>query len=227
MVLGQRRWHPTDSPRPQLAQTSVRAGSNALGRIHWGRTLVRKGPGLLGRAHLQREQRPAEAATLHLIALDNSGSMRQGGRLALAKGFVARLIDDAARTGDQVGLLTFGGQGVQRVLAPAQARRSALGPLLPLGGGGGTPLAAALRQAQTELLSYRRRHAAGRCLLWLLTDGRSLEQPAAPGAADQIVIVDFDDPLRPLGRCRAWAQTWGAEWRQPVTERPPHTRISI
>jgi magnesium chelatase subunit ChlD-like protein len=226
MVPGQRRWHPTDSPRPQLAQTGVRAVVGGIGRIHWGRTLVRKGPEPLHRAHLQREQRPAEMATLHLIALDNSGSMRQGGRLALAKGFAARLIDDAARTGDQVGLLTFGGQGVERVLAPTQARRSYLGPLLPLGGGGGTPLAAALSQAQTELLSHRRRHAAGRRLLWLLTDGRSLEQPTAPGAADQIVIVDFDDPLRPLGRCRAWAQAWGAEWRLPVTERPVNTRLS-
>jgi len=225
MVPGQRRWHPTDSPRAQLARTGVRAAVGPVGRIHWGHTLVRKGPEPLRLAHLQREQLPADAATLHLIALDNSGSMRQGGRLALAKGFAARLIDDAARNGDQVGLLTFGGQGVQRLLAPAQARRSALGPVLPLSGGGGTPLAAALRQAQTELLSYRRRHAAGRCLLWLLTDGRSLEQPAAPVAADQIVIVDFDDPLRPLGRCRAWAQGWGAEWRQPVAERPPQTRI--
>jgi magnesium chelatase subunit ChlD-like protein len=210
----------------QLAQTAVRAADVALGRIHWGRTLVCKGPGLLSRAHLQREQQPAQAATLHLIALDNSGSMRQSGRLALAKGVVARLIDDAVRGGDQVGLLTFGGQGVQRVLAPAPARRSALRPLAPLGGGGGTPLAAALRQVQTELLSHRRRHAAGRCLLWLLTDGRSLEQPTAPSAADQIVIVDFDDPLRPLGRCRAWALAWGAQWRQPSALPTPSPPVS-
>ena len=53
--------------------------------------------------------------------------------------------------------------------------------------------------------------------LWLLTDGRSLEQPAAPSAADHIVIVNFDDPVRPLGRCPAWATAWGAELRQPGT----------
>ncbi len=212
---GQRRWHTSDPPHLPPALASVRATASAGGRIHWCRTLVCKGSAPLRREHLQHQSRPADAATLHLIALDNSGSMRHGGRLARAKGFAARLIDDAARAGDQVGLLLFGGQGVQRVLTPAQARRSALGRLRPLGGGGGTPLAAGLHQAQTELLAHRRRHAAGRCLLWLLTDGRSLEQPTAPTAADHIVIVDFDDTARPLGRCRAWAQAWGAELRQP------------
>lgn len=212
---GQRWWPSSDAPQRPPAPAGLRAADAEAGRIHWCRTLVHKGPAALRRDHVQREPQPTDAATLHLIALDNSGSMRQAGRLARAKGFAARLIDDAAHAGDQVGLLLFGGQGVQRVLAPGLARRSALGRLRPLGGGGGTPLAAGLRQAQAELLAYRRRHGAVRCLLWLLTDGRSLEQPAAPGAADHIVIVDFDDPFRPLGRCRAWAKAWGAEWRQP------------
>lgn len=196
----------------------MQALAHTPGRIDWCRTLLRKGPAALQRSHLQREHRPADMSTLHLIALDNSGSMRQSGRLARAKGFAARLIEDAVRTGNQVGLLLFGGQGVQCVLSPTQARRSALGRLRPLGGGGGTPLAAVLGQAQTELLAHRRRHGNGRRLLWLLTDGRSLEQPAAPTAADHIVIVDFDNSPRPLGRCRAWAQTWGAELRQPTTD---------
>lgn len=198
----------------------MRASAHMPGRIDWCRTLVRKGPAALERSHLQREQLPTDVSTLHLIALDNSGSMRQSGRLARAKGFAARLIEDAARTGDQVGLLLFGGQGVACVLSPTQARRSALGRLRPLGGGGGTPLVAALRQAQTHLLAHRRRHGQGQRLLWLLTDGRSLEQPAVPTAADHIVIVDFDNSARPLGRCRAWAQAWGAEWRQPSTSTP-------
>ena len=215
---GLRRWSSNDpGAKPQLAQTGARAGTAAAGRIDWCRTLVRKGPATLQRDHLRWVRRPAEAPTLHLIALDNSGSMRHGGRLARAKGFAAHLIDDAARAGDQVGLELFGGQGVQSLLSPAPARRSALGRIQPLGGGGGTPLRAGLRQVQTELLAHRRRHGGGRRLLWLLTDGRSLEQPAAPSAADHIVIVNFDDPVRPLGRCPAWAKAWGAELRQPGT----------
>ncbi len=47
--------------------------------------------------------------------------------------------------------------------------------------------------------------------LWLLTDGRTLERPAAPTAAHHVVVVDFDDPARALGRCADWARGWGAE----------------
>ena len=48
--------------------------------------------------------------------------MRQGGRLALAKGFAARLIEEAARAGDDVALISFGGQGVDMLLPPGPAR---------------------------------------------------------------------------------------------------------
>ena len=66
------------------------------------------------------------------------------------------------------------------------------------------------------LQDYRLRKGAGQRTLWLLTDGRSLEQPPAPTGAERIVIVNFDDPLRPLGRCAAWAHSWGAELRSPL-----------
>jgi magnesium chelatase subunit ChlD-like protein len=75
------------------------------------------------------------------------------------------------------------------------------------GGGGGTPLAQALLVAQGLLAKSS--HAA----LWLLTDGRTLEQPTAVQGVAHTVIVDFDDPKRPLGRCAAWAARWGVEHR--------------
>jgi magnesium chelatase subunit ChlD-like protein len=51
------------------------------------------------------------------------------------------------------------------------------------------------------------------CWLWLLTDGRTLEQPKAPLTAQHLVIVDFEDPQKSLGRCAAWAVRWGAQHR--------------
>jgi magnesium chelatase subunit ChlD-like protein len=83
----------------------------------------------------------------------------------------------------------------------------------PVGGGGGTPLNEALAQAGRVLRTAARRHDAAVPWLWLLTDGRTLEQPAPPKAARHIVIVDFDDPSRAIGRCAAWAARWGAEHR--------------
>lgn len=219
LVPGPRRWpspNPWPAPRlatPERAATAVAAGA----RIHWPRTLLSKGPERLRREHLAWVPQGADAAALHLIALDHSGSMRHGGRLAAAKAYAARLVHEATRAGAQVALLLLGGQGVQWLQGAAPARRAAIAPLSRVGGGGGTPLAEGLREAQRSLHAHRRRHGGARHTLWLLTDGRSLEQPERPAAADRVVIVDFDDRTRPLGRCRVWAQHWGAELRQPPT----------
>jgi magnesium chelatase subunit ChlD-like protein len=194
--------------------SAARAGAPA-GSVDWLPTLAARGAQRLQRHHLHWQTAPQHEAQLHLIALDMSGSMLRRGQLAWAKAFAARLIDEATRAGEQVALLGFGGQGVQLLLAPGPARRAAMARVRPLGGGGGTPLAACLDQAQRLLLAHRRRTGPGPRRLWLLTDGRSLEQPDAPSAADHIVVVDFDDPLHPVGRSATWARRWGAELRQP------------
>jgi magnesium chelatase subunit ChlD-like protein len=175
--------------------------------IAWLRTLLAKGPAALRPQHLRYQPRSNAVPQLHCIVLDTSGSMRQGGRLALAKGFAARLIEEAARAGDHVALLSFGGRGVELLVSPGPARAAGAARVRQCGGGGGTPLAQALVVAQGLLA--RTSHAT----LWLLTDGRTLEQPAVPPAAAHTVIVDFDDPKRPLGRSAAWAARWGAEHR--------------
>lgn len=147
---------------------------------------------------------------LHCIVLDTSGSMRQRGRLALAKGHAARMIEQAARQGDDVALLRFGGQGVELLLPPGRARASGSQRLRPVGGGGGTPLTDALAHADQLLQRAARTSGPQESWLWLLTDGRTLEQPQAPRMPQHLVIVDFDDPNKHLGRCADWAARWGA-----------------
>ncbi|WP_310311471.1 VWA domain-containing protein [Hydrogenophaga palleronii] len=182
--------------------------------IDWVRTLLAKGPQRLAASHLRHRPLSARVASLHLIALDISGSMRNGGRLARAKGYAAHLIEQAARAGDDVALLCFGGQGVELLLPPGPARTAGSARVRPVGGGGGTPLAACLKEAERLLRMVKKKGGgSGAAHLWLLTDGRTLEQPAAPLAPDHIVIVDFDDPPRSLGRCAAWAERWQAEYR--------------
>nr|WP_315238963.1 VWA domain-containing protein [uncultured Albidiferax sp.] len=184
--------------------------------IAWLRTLLAKGPRTLQRAHLRYRPQAEAAPRLHLIVLDTSGSMRQGGRLALAKGHAVRLVELAARAGDHVGLLCFGGSGVELVLPPGPARAAGAARVCQCGGGGGTPLRQALAVANTLLAQARRRSSTGPAWLWLLTDGRTLEQPAAPTGVEHAVVVDFDDrspASRAQGRCAAWAARWGAEYR--------------
>lgn len=202
---------------PTLLKPAVKTGGDSPA-IAWLRTLLAKGPRALQRAHLRYQPQAVAAPRLHLIVLDTSGSMRQGGqggRLALAKGHAACLIAQAARAGDHVGLLCFGGGGVQLVLPPGPARATGAARVRQCGGGGGTPLRQALAVANA-LLAQARRRSNGPAWLWLLTDGRTLEQPAAPKGAEHAVVMDFDDrspASRAQGRCAAWAARWGAEYR--------------
>lgn len=216
---GGARWRGPAPAHPVPAAHGAAATTSRAASIAWLPSLLRKGPRPLRRADLCYRPQDARAACLHLIVLDTSGSMRRGGRLALAKGHAAMLIEQAARAGDQVALLCFGGQGVQWLLAPRAARLAGCARVRALGGGGGTPMAEALHQAGLLLRRASRTGstpAAARHCLWLLTDGRTLEQPAAPAAARQMVIVDFDAAPPPLGRCADWAARWGAEYRRPL-----------
>ncbi len=189
-------------------------GSEALadapGAIAWLPTLRAKGAQALQAEHLRRLPLPARHARLHCIVLDTSGSMRAQGRLALAKGYAAQLIAQAAQQGDDVALLQLGGGGVQLLLAPGRARASGGVRLRSVGGGGGTPLVQALAHAEQLLQRTQRRQGLLDCWLWLLTDGRTLEAPQPPPSAPHRVILDFDDPHQPLGRCASWAARWGA-----------------
>ena len=212
---GSLRW-PTSHLQPSLGppESGARAADGpARGSIAWLPTLLAKGLQPLQSAHLRYTERLLKPARLHLIVLDTSGSMRQRGRLALAKGHAAWLIEQAARVGDHVALMIFGGQGVELRLPPGRARAAGSAKVRPLGGGGGTPLTHALAQAEQVLHRAQRRDGPSESWLWLLTDGRTLEQPPAPRLAGHVVIVDFDEPARSMGRCAAWALRWGAEHR--------------
>lgn len=207
--LGRRRW-PNATTDSLARPAGAEAGAAQAGAIAWLATLRAKGAQPLQAAHLRRLPVPARSTRLHCIVLDTSGSMRAQGRLALAKGHAAQLIAQAARQGDDVALLQLGGDGVHLLLPPGRARASGSLRLQGVGGGGGTPLAQALAQAELLLQRAVRRSGPLDCWLWLLTDGRTLEQPVAPLSAQHRVILDFDDPHQPLGRCAAWTSQWGA-----------------
>lgn len=192
----------------------ARVGSLLGQRVDWVRTLAAKGPGRLRQEHVRHQPLNVRVPTLHVIALDTSGSMRSRGRLAWAKGYAASLIQEAARHGDHVALLCFGGRGVELLLPPGPARTAGVVRVRPLGGGGGTPLSVCVCEADRLLQSIRRSQKPfTRACLWLLTDGRTLDSPPAPKAVDQVIVVDFDDPRLPIGRCASWAKQWRAEYR--------------
>ncbi|MEM7489202.1 MAG: magnesium chelatase subunit D [Pseudomonadota bacterium] len=106
---------------------------------------------------------------LLIFAVDASGSAAFA-RLAEAKGAVELLLAEAYARRDHVALLAFRGAGADLLLPPTRSLVRTKRELAGLPGGGGTPLAAALRDGATLA-----RRASGRGMdpaLVVLTDGR-------------------------------------------------------
>jgi magnesium chelatase subunit ChlD-like protein len=153
---------------------------------------------------------PRQSGVLHCFVLDCSGSMLAGQRLALAKGLLVALFDHASKARAEAALVCFGGAGVEVRFGPAVPRWWNERWLQPVGGGGGTPLAAGVRQAAQMLAHAARRRPAQQRWLWVLTDGRSGDAPGRPEQVDQVVFVDFERGAIRLGRCAQLAEAWDA-----------------
>ncbi|MDO5624751.1 MAG: VWA domain-containing protein [Pseudomonadota bacterium] len=168
--------------------------------------MAARGSARLHADHLRPALRPSAAAALHCIVLDCSASMLAGGQLARAKGLLAALLAQTYRWRERVAVISFSGQGVALRLPPRRAMRVADAWLAPIGGGGGTPLADALTQADALL----RRQPGSPRWLWLLTDGRARHTPPRPLHAEHLRIIDFDTAPVPLGRAPQLAAQWQA-----------------
>ncbi|MGO4281018.1 vWA domain-containing protein [Cupriavidus sp. RAF20_2] len=195
-------------PRPATPGAGVPGA-----RIHWPRTLAAKRQTRLAAEHLRHRRADARAGVLHCVALDCSGSMTQGEQLALAKGVLVRLLERAYQSRADVALVCFAGQQAEVRLAPSRARYWNADWIRPIAGGGGTPLALGVARAGQLLEAQARHRPMQRRWLWLLTDGRSGELPPRPAWADHVVVVDVERRAVALGRCRALATAWDADYR--------------
>ncbi|SAK52693.1 Mg-chelatase subunit ChlD-like protein [Caballeronia calidae] len=149
---------------------------------------------------------------LHCFVLDCSGSMLAGERLARAKGMLVALFDRAYRERAEIALVCFGGGRAEVRRQPGAAHWFNERWIAPIGGGGGTPLALGLSSAETVLARAARRRPSQQRWLWLLTDGRTNERPAAPSSADEIVVVDFEEGMVRAGRGESLARDWDAQY---------------
>ena len=184
-------------------------------RIAWPATFASKGAARLQTQHLRfRPERSGQKA-LHCFLLDCSGSMLGGRRLALAKGVLASLFDRIGQARDEAALICFSGSRAESRFGPAVPRWWNERWLRPLGGGGGTPLSSGVRSARQLLASAATGQVTRQRCLWILTDGRSLDQPPFPAEADRIVLVDFETGALRLARCKALAESWGALYLRP------------
>jgi magnesium chelatase subunit ChlD-like protein len=184
-------------------------------RIDWTATLAAKRRERLAPEHLRFVHEAATGSVLHCFVLDCSGSMLSGQQLALAKGLLVAMFDQAGKARAEAALVCFGGVRADVRFGPAVPRWWNERWLRPVGGGGGTPLALGVRRAAPLLERAARTRPAQQRWLWMLTDGRSGSMPARPVIADQIVVVDFERGALRLGRSERLARAWDAAWCTP------------
>jgi len=134
--------------------------------------------------------------------------MRRDGNLARAKGLLLSLMEEAYQRRDHVALLCFAGEVVELRLPPRRASAWNDDWVAPIAASGGTPLALGVQHADRLLAHSEARQR----WLWLLTDGRSSENPARPEAADIACVVDFEAARVPLHRARQLAARWQARY---------------
>jgi magnesium chelatase subunit ChlD-like protein len=180
--------------------------------LDWPATLRERRSRPLAPAHLRWRQHFGQLHSLHVIALDCSGSMRESGAFAQAKGLLLQWMRWAYVQRTPVALLCFGAGQVQWRLPPRRAPQWNADLIEPLPGGGGTPLAQALHAAWA-LMSRR---AEERKTLWVLSDFRSpdvlslVRQP--PPLRLRQVLVDGEVPARASHRVFGGAQRLVQAW---------------
>jgi len=190
----------TGHPAPPSPLVGERWGAGALP----DRRLHIRPSDLRIRRHQERTER------VILFAVDASGSAALA-RLAEAKGAVELLLARAYARRDHVALIAFRGAGAELMLPPTRSLVQTKRRLSGLPGGGGTPLAAALKLATETAIRARSRGLTP--VLTLLTDGRAnVALDGAPGRER----AEADAALM----ARAWRGTRAASVVVDTASRP-------
>jgi magnesium chelatase subunit D len=144
--------------------------------------------------HVHRYQQHSSSCLI--LAIDASGSAALQ-RLAEAKGAVELLLQQSYARRDSVCIVSFKGAQAQLLLPMTRSLVRAKRAMTGLPGGGGTPLALALKMAYEQALQLQRQGVTP--ILVVLSDGRANVNLQGLGGRAQ---------------AQADAQQWAAQWRQ-------------
>jgi magnesium chelatase subunit ChlD-like protein len=181
------------------------------GTVNWPGTLLNGRPRV--REDLLFQLRTRSPHELWLVIVDASASTRRHHALRDAKGLLAQLFDDAYRQRARLALLTASGTTPKWQVQGLKASSGLRVWLDQLGAGGGTPLLAALAQAQQWLTVRRKRFPAEQQRLLVVTDGRLKDLGAMSAVACPGLLIDIErGPIR-LGRAKELAAALEADYR--------------
>jgi magnesium chelatase subunit D len=174
------------APRQRLRQAAPLASSNDT-------TTTRRRIAIRAEDfHIQRYQQRSSSCLI--LALDASGSAALQ-RLAEAKGAVELLLQQSYARRDSVCIVAFRGAQAQLLLPATRSLVRAKRAMTGLPGGGGTPLALALKMAHEQAALLQRQGVTP--ILVVLSDGRANVTLQGLGGRAQ---------------AQADAQNWGQQW---------------
>ncbi len=176
------------APRQRLRQAGRIAPSQ-------GDTATPNKAGVLIRAedfHIQRYQQRSSSCVI--LALDASGSAALQ-RLAEAKGAVELLLQQSYARRDSVCIVAFRGAQAQLLLPATRSLVRAKRAMTGLPGGGGTPLALALKMAHEQAMQLQRQGVTP--ILVVLSDGRA-----------NVTLQGLGGRAQAQADAQRWAQQW-------------------
>ncbi len=173
--VGHRRGRPLPSrPGRPDGRARIDVGGTLRRAVPWQAMRRRAQPdraGLLLRASDIVLHRAEEVADRLLIFVVDASGSAAFARLAEVKGAVELLLGEAYSRRDHVALVSFRGRSAETLLAPTRSLARTKRRLAGLAGGGGTPLAAGLREALSVARAAARRGMTPSYVL--LSDGRA------------------------------------------------------
>jgi magnesium chelatase subunit D len=154
--------------------------------------------------HIQRHQQRSSSCLI--LALDASGSAALQ-RLAEAKGAVELLLQQSYARRDSVCIVAFRGAQAQLLLPATRSLVRAKRAMTGLPGGGGTPLALALKMAHEQAALLQRQGVTP--ILVVLSDGRAnVTLQGLGGRAQALADADnWGQQWRSSGHCALWIDT--------------------
>jgi len=225
--------HPPTRPRLRFPQRSQARSSganhgyrflpaaafrNPERKTHWFRTLcdtdniqrrLRREPGL----KLCYRNPVRRSLPVNLVLLDTSASTRLFQALSRAKGAIRDLAYRSYLDRVRFGIVTFGNDRVEMVLAPQRAPLDIDSVLDRIRAGGGTPLHRAIHYLDGLVGKLKRKDTL--CNIFILTDGKvrgGADHRSANLERTQTMVVDIELGNFRLGRSRYVATELGAKY---------------
>ncbi|MBX2858924.1 MAG: VWA domain-containing protein [Cellvibrionaceae bacterium] len=182
-----------------------RQSPNNSSRVNWFATLVNNLPCCkLARLHFFKKK---QAETIiHLVLLDTSASILKNQAFAKAKGLILQLVKKAYLKREQFALVAFGNQQVKTLVAMRRAPKAIEALLDTIEASGGTPLHAALQQAEVFQRQQLRKHPRQHFKNTLITDGRISQLPINAQLHGEVFVVDVEQTAVKRGKSRQLAE---------------------